>query len=276
MRRRTAFALAAALGLLCVTAARAQIINLAGSNTEQPIEVFADDGIEWVKNDETLIARGNAKAVRGDVTVLGNVLRAFYSPRQGGGTDLTRLDAEGDVKITSPTQTITGQAGVYDLTRAILVISGRHVKFVSGTDVITANQQMEYYESKQMAVARGGARAVHGDKSLSANTLVAYFRRTKDGRSEVHQVDAFSNVDIVTPTDRVRSDKGVYNVTSGIATLVGRVRITRGDNVLTGDKAEVNLNTGVSKLLMEPRVGSRKGGRVRGLILPHKPGPAEK
>ena len=248
----------------------AQGFNLGRGNNEE-IQVYADGGIEWVSDATRVIARGNAKAVRGDVTVLANVLRAFYTPREEGGTDLTRLDAEGDVKITSPTQTITGQAGVYDMTQAILVISGRQVKFVSGTDVITANQQMEYYERKQMAVARGGAKAVHGDKTLSANTLVAYFRKTRDGRSEIHQVDAFNNVDIVTAQDRVRSDKGVYNVTSGIATLIGRVRITRGDNVLTGDKAEVNLNTGVSKLLMEPGVGSSKGGRVRGLIQPHRP-----
>ena len=255
MNRRIVFALAAATAVLAASGVRAQGINLAGSNTDQPIEVSADNGIEWVKGDETLIARGNAKAVRGDVTVLANVLRAFYTPRRQGGTDLTRLDAEGNVKITSPTQTITGQAGVYDLTKAILVISGRQVKFVSGTDVITANRQMEYYERKQMAVARGGAKAVHGDKTLTADTLVAYFRKTKDGRSEVHQVDAFNDVDIITAQDRVRSDKGVYNVASGIATLIGRVRITRGENVLVGDKAEVNLNTGVSKLLMDPGVG---------------------
>jgi lipopolysaccharide export system protein LptA len=205
--------------------------------------------------------------------VLGNVLRAFYTPRKGGGTDLTRLDAEGNVKISSPTQIITGQAGVYDMIQAILVISGRQVKFVSGTDVITANQQMEYYERKQMAVARGGAKAVHDNKSLSASTLVAHFRKTKNGGSEIHQVDAFENVNIVTPKDHVRSDKGVYNVTRGIATLVGRVRISRGENVLSGDKAEVDLNTGISKLLMEPGVSSATRGQVRGLIQPHRPAP---
>ena len=35
---------------------------------------------------------------------------------------------------------------------------------------------------------------------------------------------------------------------SGIATLTGQVRLVRDDNELRGCRAEVNLNTGISKL----------------------------
>ena len=44
--------------------------------------------------------------------------------------------------------------------------------------------------------------------------------------------------------------------------------IVRGENVLRGDQAEVNLNTGVSKLLTLNNINSKKTKRVRGLIFP--------
>jgi lipopolysaccharide export system protein LptA len=50
---------------------------------------------------------------------------------------------------------------------------------------------------------------------------------------------------------------------SGIARLAGDVRITRGQNQLNGQEAEVNMKTGVARLLR----GS--DDRVTGLIVPN-------
>ena len=43
-----------------------------------PVEVTSDNGMEWHQNDQTIIAVGNAKAVRGDVTVTADRLIAHY------------------------------------------------------------------------------------------------------------------------------------------------------------------------------------------------------
>ena len=58
---------------------------------------------------------------------------------------------------------------------------------------------------------------------------------------------------------------------SGIFRLLGNVRITRGDNTLTGQEAIVNMKTGVARLVSAP------GARVQGLVVPQQgqpqPGP---
>ncbi|MEC7396213.1 MAG: LptA/OstA family protein, partial [Pseudomonadota bacterium] len=64
------------------------------------------------------------------------------------------------------------------------------------------------------------------------------------------------------PTEIVRAEKGVYNVRTGIVKLHENVKITRGKTQLNGNEAEVNLNTGISRL-----IGGK--GRVRGLIRPN-------
>ena len=50
---------------------------------------------------------------------------------------------------------------------------------------------------------------------------------------------------------------------TGIARLAGNVRITRGQNQLNGAEAEVNMKTGISRLL------AGDGGRVQGLVVPN-------
>jgi lipopolysaccharide export system protein LptA len=55
----------------------------------------------------------------------------------------------------------------------------------------------------------------------------------------------------------------VYVPDSGIARLAGRVRITRGDNQLDGSEAEVNMKTGIARLL------AGTGQRVQGLVIPN-------
>ena len=246
-------------------------LDLASGSKDMPIEITADNGIEWEKNKEILIASGNAKASRGGITVLAEVLRAYYRKKTTGGTDLYRLDAAGGVKIFSDTESMEGQTAVLDFEQAILKVDGKKVIYKAGPDTITANQQMEYWERQKMAVARGNAVAIHKGKTLRADVLKALLRKNKTGRSEVYIIEAFNNVLIVSDKDRLRSDSAIYKLDSGIVTLKENVSIIREDSILNGDLAEINLKTGISKLLTVDSVGSRRGKkRVRGLIYPHR------
>ena len=246
-------------------------LDLASGSKDMPIEITADNGIEWQKNKEILIASGNAKASRGGITVLAEVLRAYYRKKTTGGTDLYRLEAAGGVKIFSDTESMEGQTAVLDFEQAILKVDGKKVIYKAGPDTITANQQMEYWERQKMAVARGNAVAIHKGKTLRADVLKALLRKNKTGRSEVYIIEAFNNVLIVSDKDRLRSDSAIYKLDSGIVTLKGNVSIIRENSILNGDLAEINLKTGISKLLTVDSVESRKERkRVRGLIYPHR------
>ena len=246
-------------------------LNLASGSKDMPIEITADNGIEWEKNKEILIASGNAKASRGGITVLAEVLRAYYRKKTTGGTDLYRLDAAGGVKIFTDTESMEGQTAVLDFEQAILKVDGKKVIYKAGPNTITANQQMEYWERQKMAVARGNAVAIHKGKTLRADVLKALLRKNKTGRSEVYIIEAFNNVIIVSDKDTLRSDSAIYKLDSGIVTLKGNVSIIRENSILNGDLAEINLKTGISKLLTVDSVESRKERkRVRGLIYPHR------
>lgn len=259
-------ALAAWTALLaCVLGPPAGAQGLNFATGDQPLEISADNGIEWQQEALVFLARGNAVAVRGQVRVRADVLRAYYRITPDGETSIIRLDAEGHVRISSPGETAYGERGVYDMENAILVLSGKGVRLVTESDEITAERQLEYWEKKQMVVARGNAVATRGDKRLGADILSAYFRKDKNGKSRIYRVEAFDDVKVVTANDIATGDRGVYNVETGIATLTGSVKITRGSNQLSGCVAEVNMNTNVSRIFgCGPRATG--DGRVHGLL----------
>jgi lipopolysaccharide export system protein LptA len=255
-----------AAGLAPASGALAQSLNFGKGDSDQPIEIFADNGIEWQQENLIFLARGNARAVRGQVTVFANELRAYYREKPDGGTDIWRLDANGKVKIKTPGETGYGDKAVYQVENGILVLSGSKVRLVAGGDEITADKQLEYWEKKRMAVARGNAYAVRGDKRIRADVLASYFRPDKNGENHLYRVDAFDNVKIVTQRNTATADRGVYNVESGIATLTGSVKLVRGKNVLTGCSAEVNLNNGISKIFSCPTTPGAVRKRARGVL----------
>ncbi|MBT5049210.1 MAG: hypothetical protein HOM58_11980 [Rhodospirillaceae bacterium] len=256
---RTLAFLVALLSLCWPSVAGAQGLGLPNQGSGKPVEIHADQGIEWQQDAQTYIARGNASARQGDVAVHADELIAHYKKGPDGKTQIWRIDAARNVRITSPRQTAYGKKGVYDVTKGIFVLTGAP-RMETATDKISASKSLEFWEAKSLAVARGNAVAVRGDKRLRADVLTAYFSKGKGGKSQVNRIDAFDNVLISTPSEIVRGHRGVYNTQTGIIVLQGSVKITRGDDQLNGEAAEVNLNSGVSRLL------SGSSGRVRGIF----------
>ncbi len=235
----------------------------------QPLEINADEGIEWRRNEQLYIARGNAEAIRGDLTVFADVMTAHYSKNQAGDTDIDRIDVEGNVRIVSPTETVYGDRGAYDVPNGVLVLVGDNLRLIGKTDTITARDSLEYWELKNMAVARGDAMAVREDKRIQADVLSAHFAPDSGDELVLTRIDAFGNVRIATATEFARGDRGVYYVDREFATLSGAVKITREENQMNGEYAEINMKTGVSRLLAGAP-GTKTKTRVQGLIVPKR------
>jgi len=313
-----------ALALLLVPVQpRAQQLDLTHGG---PIDITAGDGIEWRQADQQVIARGNARAIRGTVTVTADRMIAWYrkkaadgatpptpAPATGlaadtssEGNEIYRLQAEGNVRIFTPTDVAQGDRATYDLDQAVLVMTGRNLKLTTPNDVLTARDDLEYWPRKRMAVARGDAIVVTNDaKRIAADTLVAYTEegpattpggtaanvtakrgtaaggpitnatpatargdaKTADdplaSSGKLQRVEAFGHVSVRTATDTVTGDRAVYIPDTGMARVGGNVQITRGQNQLNGAEADVNMKTGIAKLL------ATTAGRVHGLVLPN-------
>ncbi len=258
------------LPLLVAPPAAAQGFDMATRASSGPIEVFAAQGIEGSQNKPQFIARGNARATRGAMSVSADTLTAHYRTTPGGDTEIFRLDADGNVVIASQTETAAGTFATYDMDTAKNVLQGAPARRPTPTDPVTASQSIEYDERAQQAVARGDAVASRADRRIRADLLTARFEEDARGRMALKRADAVGGVVLTTARDVVTGDRGDYNVESGIATLTGSVKITRDKNQLNGGYAQVNLNTGISKLLAAAPGSAGGGQRVQGLFVPEK------
>lgn len=239
--------------------------------SDQPLEINADDGIEWNRNDKTYIARGNARAASGEVEVLADMLTAYYrEPAQGeeGNSEIFLLEAVGNVRINAPEGSVYGDKGQYKLDEQIFVMTGGDLRLVSKGDVVTARDSLEYWEGQRKAVARGKAHATHEDKQIKADVLTANFEEDAEGKLEVRRIDANGNVEILTAKEYARGREGSYFVDREVATLAGDVKITQGENQLDGNYAEVDMATGISRLLGAPPGSTDKPAQVKALVLP--------
>jgi lipopolysaccharide export system protein LptA len=257
-----------AAGLALAAPAAAQGLVSLGEG-EVPIEISADEGIEWHSRDKIYVAIGNARAARGDLQLFGDRLSAFYRDAEGGGTEVYRVEAQGNVRIVSPNESVYGDDGYYDVDRGVAVLTGKDLRLETEEDTITARDSLEYWADEGRAVARGEAVAVRRDKRILADQLTAHFEKNDKGELDLYAVKAKGDVRISTPSEFVRSDSGVYYVEDELAELFGAVKITRGDNQLNGGYAEINLETGVSRLMAAPPGGVAEG-QVRGLLVPEK------
>lgn len=221
-----------------------------------------------------------------------------------GANEIFRLEALGHVHIFTATDQAWGDHATYDIDQAVLVLTGSGLKLVTPQDVLTARDAMEYWSARHMAVGRGDAVVTTNDqRRVQADVLVGYTvdpnapapaagpgahpakpgtdktgvdkqRVGKPGADplatsgKLQRVDGFGHVRVQTPTEIVTGDKGVYVPDTGIARIVGLVHITRGENVLNGAAAIVNMHTGLATLSQSP------GTRVEGLIVPNSPSPA--
>jgi len=262
----TAMLVAATMIFGGVQTASAQSLNFGGTGGDEPIDVYAENGIEWQQENSLFIARGDARAVRGQVEVLSDELRAYYREGTTGQSEIWRLDALGNVRIVSNTETAYGSRAIYNADQQVLVIDGEKPRLESGKDILTATQQLEYWEAKKFAVARGNAVATRDKKQVRADVLVAHFNQDSRGKSQVYRIDAYDNVRVKTPSETAVGDRGIYNVETGVAVLTGNVTMMRDTNTLNGCRAEVNLNSSVSKLFACPN--QQGSNRVRGTFIP--------
>jgi lipopolysaccharide export system protein LptA len=232
--------------------------DLGGS---QPIEISADNGIEWNRDAKTYIARGNAVAVQGTSELHADTLTATYST---GSSQIDHVTAEGTVKIMSPSQTAYGDRADYDQTKRLLLMTGSALKIVSADQTVTARDSLEYWQDQDVLVAKGDVAILKSDGTkIDGDLVTSYFRKNAEsGKREAFQVKAEGNVRIDTGKEIATCQRAVYDPNTQIAVLTGNVVLTQNKNVFRGARAEIDMAKGISRLL------PGEGQRVRTTIQP--------
>ena len=241
-----------------------QLTNL--NDADKPIEIFADEGIEWHKNKQKYVAVGNAKALSGSLSLESDKIEAFYNEKESSNMNIKEVKALKNVIVKDNKMKITGgDYAEYNISKDYFLITGKNIILTSESNVLRSKEKLEYWRQKNIAIATGKAEAKKDNEFIvSAEKLVWYLKET-DKKTKVKKLLGFKNVSIKTNNEVAFSDKAIYNNDTEICKLFGNVKLQRGESFLLGEYAEVDLKRGISKLLPAPG-NSLNENKVRALI----------
>ncbi len=143
--RRAAIAILFTLALfICAGGsgpALAQLEDLNGNHDSQaPIKITADT-LEVRQSENLAIFRGDVDAIQGEILLKADMLVVHYrensdSPDAPG---ISQIDAEGNVFVSSPSETAQGKRGVYDVDKKMIWLSG-DVILTQGDNIIEGEE----------------------------------------------------------------------------------------------------------------------------------------
>jgi lipopolysaccharide export system protein LptA len=125
-----------------------------------------------------------------------------------------------------------------------------------------------------VATFTGNVHVTQGDTELHSKVLVVYYVDSSkpgpattstmktaslpgSGEQQIRRIEASGGVLVTQKEQNALGDTGVFDMQSNTVTLNGNVVVTRGKDVVRGQRMIVDLNTGVSRI---------EGGRVDALF----------
>jgi len=267
------------LTAVCVQPCEAQVMNFSLNNAE-PIEVTAQDSLELHQKEQKIYAYKNVKVTKGGAILTADKMSADYRQGQNGSTELWRLNAYGNVVMTSDGRIAKGEEAEYLLDKDTLTIKGKQAFLDTNGEKVFADT-LKYNQGKHIFTAEGNAKVIKEKGQVEAEKVFVEFAEGKDGKLDISLLTAEKNVVITTDEEKATGNKAVYSPKTAKATLTGNVKLTKSGNTLQGEKATVDLNTGVSRLFASENEGkgnnekaadetttNKNNKRIRGVFLP--------
>lgn len=139
--------------------------GLAGKHdSSQPIEITADT-LSVEQAEQTAIFSGSVVAIQGELRLSADNLRVYY--RAGGasqpaaGGAISKLDATGNVAISSPRESASGEWAVYEVDSGQITMGGQ-VLLRRGENELRGEQLVIDLPSGQSRILGGAAGRVKG------------------------------------------------------------------------------------------------------------------
>jgi len=190
MKRPFAFILLAS-ALMLAAPASAQDGGFLGAmgepiDTSAPIEIGAD-ALEVLQNEQVAIFSGNVDAIQGDMRLRASELRVHYSSGSGTGGEISRINATGDVQVSSATETARGDSAIYNVLGEEVTMEG-NVVLTQGSNVIQGDRLTIDLASGHSRIEGGASMVSEGNDSGRVRGVFTIPRDT-DGAADSPPAD---------------------------------------------------------------------------------------
>lgn len=230
---------------------------------DAPFTVEADELLEWNQAKGTYSATGNAVAKQANQQIKGEQLVASYDPNSES-RKITLIVATGSVEYWDGESRAKGDKLTYNIDSERYLIEGPKSFVTSPNGTMRATKSIELFSSSpdgQLLTAIGAAQYTDfKGQIVEGETINAHL----DAEGVLDVLDALGNVKVVALDGQVATGDAVtYNQKTSKALLTGNVEIVDSGNVMRGSRAEVDFDSGISRIL-----SGGSGNRVSGTLQP--------
>ena len=132
----------------------------------------------------------------------------------------------------------------------------------SNAPIDVASDRIEVQDRADRAIFAGNVKVRQAELSLDTERLTLAY--TNDGKLQIDRLDASGGVVVRSPSETARGDFGIYDLNRRLITLIGAVRLERGDSRISGGRMTIDLDSGRAVVDGGPRGVGESGGRVTG------------
>jgi lipopolysaccharide export system protein LptA len=138
----------------------------------------------------------------------------------------------------------------------------------SNAPVDVTADRIEVQDRADRAIFAGNVHATQAELTLDTQRLtVAYSNSPQNGGGtgvQIRRLDAAGGVVVHSPSETAKGDFGIYDLDHKLITVIGNVQLTRGPNVVNGQRLVINLESGRAVVDGGPPGVNSSGGRVTG------------
>ncbi|MDB5523714.1 MAG: hypothetical protein JWM58_1477 [Rhizobium sp.] len=126
--------------------------------------------------------------------------------------------------------------------------------------------KLEIHEQDKQALFDGNVKVVQGTMTLNAAHMIVFYKgdssAVTSGKGDIDRIEVTGSVTVFSGNQSARGDKGSFDMRRELLVLTGKqVVLTAGNNISTGCKLTVEMNSGLARL-------ESCGGRVQMQIDP--------
>ena len=144
----------------------------------------------------------------------------------------------------------------------------------SNAPVDVTADRIEVQDRADRAIFAGNVHATQAELTLDTQRLTIAYSNTPqakggsaqqgNGGVQIRRLDAAGGVVVHSPSETAKGDFGIYDLDKKLITVIGNVQLTRGANVVNGQRLVINLDTGRAVIDGGPPGVNTSGGRVTG------------
>lgn len=157
----------AALWMAFVSQPAAAQTAAGGLQKDKPIEISSDK-LDVLQAEHKAIFTGNVIAIQGTTNMRATQMTVFYrggddsaapAPTQGQG--IYRIEAQGSVVFTTPTETAIGDTAIYNVDTDTIDLVGSNVTLTRGQNILKGTK-LNYNMATSRSILTGGVSGTTG------------------------------------------------------------------------------------------------------------------